>query len=116
MPGMPAHTSGVSYYSGRMEKPRCTLPEPACDVAIIGGGPVGLLLANLLGARGLRIVICEKRTEAPSHSQAIGITPPSLEILAPLGFDEEFVRQGVRVSDVFVHGESGHHGVCTVRD
>ena len=27
-----------------------------CDVLVCGMGPVGLLLANLLGARGLRVV------------------------------------------------------------
>ncbi|MDB6072767.1 MAG: hypothetical protein JWO89_407, partial [Verrucomicrobiaceae bacterium] len=31
-------------------------PAPAFDVAIVGAGPVGLLLANMLGARGLSVL------------------------------------------------------------
>ena len=61
-----------------------------CDVAIVGAGPVGLLLANLLGAQGVRTCLFDKRTEPQTSSMAIGITPPSLEILKRLGLDEVF--------------------------
>ncbi len=91
-------------------------PAPAFDVAIVGAGPVGLLLANMLGARGLRVLLVERRTEPPAHSQAIGITPPSLHILAKLGLDHEFLRQGVQVRDCQVHGESGYLGCMTFRN
>jgi len=52
------------------------------DVTIVGAGPVGLLLANLLGARGVRTLVFDKRTEPQTSSMAIGITPPSLEIMS----------------------------------
>src|SRR5215207_6209411 len=74
-----------------MPHSRATTPDPhhslECDVAIVGAGPVGLLLANLLGARGVRTLIIEKRREPQTSSMAIGITPPSLEILRCLGLD-----------------------------
>ncbi len=89
---------------------------PPFDVAIIGAGPVGLLLASLLGAKGLRVLVLERRTELPAHSQAIGITPPSLKILAKLGLDDEFIRRGVLVRDCHLHGESGHLGCVSFRD
>ena len=67
------------------------------DVVIAGGGPVGLLLANLLGRRGLSVLVAERRTGPPRHSMAIGITPPSLSILKRLDLDDEFTRRGVSI-------------------
>ncbi|MBN1268117.1 MAG: FAD-dependent monooxygenase, partial [Kiritimatiellae bacterium] len=76
-------------------------------MAIIGAGPVGLLLANLLGARGLRTLLVEKRTELPATSMAIGITPPSMEILSTLGLHDRFAENGVRIREAGVHDERG---------
>jgi len=86
------------------------------DVAIVGAGPVGLLLANLLGRHGLSVVVLEKRLQTPGTSQAIGITPPSLDILAELGLAEEFVARGISMRDCFVHGDSGPLGICSFRN
>jgi len=72
------------------------------DILIVGAGPVGLLLANLLGQAGVRTLVVEKRTAPPDQSMAIGITPPSLEILGRLGLDGEFIRHGVRIRTVHV--------------
>ena len=79
--------------------------EPAVetDVLIVGGGPVGLLLANLLGHANIRTLVLERRHAPPVQSMAIGVTPPSLEILRPLGLDTEFVRAGVPVRNAGVH-------------
>src|SRR6185436_18438777 len=55
----------------------------------------GLLLANLLGARGVHTHLFDKRTEPLVDSMAIGITPPSLEILHALGLDRVFCQTGV---------------------
>lgn len=81
------------------------VPE-AVDLLIAGGGPIGLILANLLGRRGLRVLVVERRIEPPLHSMAIGITPPSLALLQRLGLDETFIRQGVSIDTarVFENG------------
>src|SRR3569623_3288806 len=86
------------------------------DVAIVGAGPVGLLLACLLGARGRRVVLLDRRVAPPVHSMAIGITPPSLHILSKLGMEQEFIRQGVRVRDCHIHGEAGALGGVSFRE
>ncbi|MFN0078853.1 MAG: FAD-dependent oxidoreductase [Prosthecobacter sp.] len=86
------------------------------DVIIIGAGPVGLLLALLLGQRGLNVLVLEQRTELPQQSQAIGITPPSLEILATVGLAQSFVQSGVCIRDCFVHGHTGRLGGVSFRD
>ncbi|MCG3147823.1 MAG: 3-(3-hydroxy-phenyl)propionate/3-hydroxycinnamic acid hydroxylase [Verrucomicrobiae bacterium] len=77
-------------------------PATDCDVLIVGAGPVGLLLANLLGKAGVRTIVVERRTAPPSQSMAIGITPPSLEILEKLGLADEFVQRGVRIHTAHV--------------
>ncbi len=89
---------------------------PDCDVLVVGAGPVGLLLANFLGQAGLRVVVVERRTGPIPHSAAIGITPPSLQILATLGLDAEFLSRGVRVRDCIIHGEGGKLGRVSFRD
>lgn len=86
------------------------------DVAIVGAGPVGLLLGALLGQKGLRILIVDQRAAPLTHSQAIGITPPSLEILARLGLAEVFVQQGVQIRDCHVHGQTGDLGCASFRE
>jgi 2-polyprenyl-6-methoxyphenol hydroxylase-like FAD-dependent oxidoreductase/protein-S-isoprenylcysteine O-methyltransferase Ste14 len=86
------------------------------EVAIVGGGPVGLLLACLLGQRCVRVVVLEKNTTRETWSQAIGITPPSLRILSRLGLDEAFVARGVPIRECHVHGQSGPVGTASFRE
>jgi 2-polyprenyl-6-methoxyphenol hydroxylase-like FAD-dependent oxidoreductase len=62
---------------------------------IVGAGPVGLLLANLLGRAGVPVEVRERRQSLPERSMAIGITPPSMELLRGLGLLDAFVSQGV---------------------
>ena len=79
-----------------------TLMRTTC--LIVGAGPVGLLLGNLLGKQGVDTVIVDKKAGPSSHSRAIGITPPSLEILSTLGLDSAFIAEGVSITSAFVHG------------
>lgn len=90
--------------------------KPELDAIIVGGGPVGLLLACLLQKRGLSFRVLEKRTQPITHSAAIGITPPSLHILDQLGLAREFIEAGVKVYDCFVHGRKSKLGRVTFRD
>lgn len=76
---------------------------PDYDVMIVGGGPVGLLLGNMLGRQGLSTLLIEKTPAPPAESMAIGITPPSLELFQQLDIDQDFIRQGVRVDHAKVH-------------
>ncbi|HEX2246590.1 MAG TPA: NAD(P)/FAD-dependent oxidoreductase [Arthrobacter sp.] len=69
------------------------------DVAIVGAGPVGLLLGILLRRRGLDVVILEQRRRRSDHSRAIGIHPPALAVLGEAGAAERLVASGVRIRD-----------------
>ncbi|MDA0748589.1 MAG: FAD-dependent monooxygenase, partial [bacterium] len=80
------------------------------EVLIVGGGPVGLLLGNLLGQQGIRCAVVEQRREPLKESRAIGVMPPSLHILKHLGLDRAFVEAGVQVVTAQVHNEWGPLG------
>ncbi|SIQ28208.1 2-polyprenyl-6-methoxyphenol hydroxylase [Alkalispirochaeta americana] len=73
---------------------------------IAGAGPTGLLLGNLLGAAGRRVTILEAalRPGPVEESRAIGITPPSLEILEEAGLIEDFLGSGLPIHHAVVHG------------
>ncbi|MEJ2287240.1 MAG: NAD(P)/FAD-dependent oxidoreductase [Deinococcales bacterium] len=68
------------------------------EVAIVGGGPVGLLLACLLAMEGVRVAVLERRRERSEHSRSIGVHPPALEVAARAGVADALVDAGVRVS------------------
>lgn len=76
------------------------------QVVIVGGGPTGLLTAVLLSARGVESVVLERSTAIGPGSRAIGITPPSLEILDSVGLADAMVSRGVLVRRAVVHNGS----------
>ncbi|MCF7818964.1 MAG: FAD-dependent monooxygenase [Kiritimatiellales bacterium] len=88
------------------QKPPAAGRKTDADVVIIGAGPIGLMLANLLGKCGLRVLVAERRTHLPEESMAIGITPPSLHFLKALELDREFVARGTSITTakVFENG------------
>jgi len=75
------------------------------DVIVVGGGPVGLLLAHLLGRYGHTVLVLESNTAPAVRSMAIGITPPSLDILRLLDLDEAFIAAGLPIREAWVHEE-----------
>ena len=68
------------------------------DIAVVGAGPVGTMLAVELARRGLDVVLLERRTSPSLHSRAIGIHPPSLTILERLGVALPLLERAVRIT------------------
>lgn len=73
------------------------------DIIVVGAGPVGMLAALLSAQQGGGVLLLEQSATRHLQSRAIGITPPSLEILSRLGLAELFIAQGVpvRVSEAY---------------
>lgn len=74
------------------------------EIIVVGAGPVGMLAALLSARQGLRILLLEQSAERRIQSRAIGITPPSLEILNNLGLAGAFIENGVAVRISEAHG------------
>lgn len=59
------------------------------DVAIVGGGPVGTMLAILLGKQGRKVTLIERWKEAYDRPRAVTYDHEIARILATLGIDSE---------------------------
>nr|WP_315592446.1 bifunctional 3-(3-hydroxy-phenyl)propionate/3-hydroxycinnamic acid hydroxylase [uncultured Cupriavidus sp.] len=55
------------------------------DVAIIGAGPVGLMIANILGLQGVRVTIVEKLDQLIDYPRAIGLDDEALRVFQAVG-------------------------------
>ena len=67
------------------------------EIAIVGGGAVGLCLACLLSLHGISCLVLERRTTPQQHSRAIGIHPPALHVLHAAGVAETLIAAGIRI-------------------
>ena len=79
-------------------------PVKSPEIIVVGAGAVGLMLGNLLGQQNLPTLILEKAAQPRRGARAIGITPPSLDLLATLNLDRKFLQAGVRVRHAVLHG------------
>ncbi|WP_438352142.1 FAD-dependent oxidoreductase [Microbacterium sp. CJ88] len=68
------------------------------DVAVVGAGPVGLLIAGLLARSGIDVALYERRDAAGPGSRAIGVHAPVLAALEPSGLTDVLLAHAVRVS------------------
>nr|WP_315595273.1 bifunctional 3-(3-hydroxy-phenyl)propionate/3-hydroxycinnamic acid hydroxylase [uncultured Cupriavidus sp.] len=55
------------------------------DVAIIGAGPVGLMIANILGLQGVRVTVIEKLDQIIDYPRAIGLDDEALRVFQAVG-------------------------------
>ena len=65
---------------------------PGCDVIIIGLGPTGLVLANLLGQRGWNVVGFEADTDVYYAPRAVHFDDEVMRIFQEAGLHEAMIR------------------------
>ena len=72
-----------------------SLPK-ACDVLIVGAGPVGMAMANLLARQGVSGIIVDRALKIFEQPRAIALDNEALRILQWTGLDENsFERIGI---------------------
>ncbi|MCW1931057.1 FAD-dependent monooxygenase [Pararhodobacter zhoushanensis] len=64
------------------------MPKAITDVAIIGGGPVGLTAANLLGHLGIDCTLFERNETTSFHPRGHVVNTRTMEILRSVGLEE----------------------------
>ena len=57
------------------------------DVAIIGGGPGGATLANILASRGVSTALIERQKDFSKEFRGEGLMPSGKAVLEQIGFD-----------------------------
>lgn len=80
------------------------------DIAIVGGGPVGLSLALALGDSGRRVTVLEARPQGPvTDARAIVLSHGSRLILERLGVWVRLAAQATAITTIHV-SQRGHLG------
>ena len=60
------------------------------DVAVVGGGQVGLMTACELAIQSVKVVVLERRLNRIRNSRALTLHPRSLELMAMRGIENRF--------------------------
>ena len=83
------------------------------QVAIIGAGPAGLLLAQLLHQRGIESVVLEARSREyiESRVRAGVLEHQSVDILREAGVGERMMREGLPHKGIFLHFNGRNHRI-----
>lgn len=58
---------------------------PDVDVVVVGAGPVGLTLANILGLQGVRTLLVEERDTLIDYPRGVGLDDESLRTFQSIG-------------------------------
>ena len=66
------------------------------DVLVVGAGPTGLMLANQLARRNIRVLIIDRHPGPSLQTRALGVQARTLEIYAHLGIVERALELGKR--------------------
>lgn len=77
------------------------------EVLIIGAGPTGLTLANLLGMKGVRTILIEARDALIDYPRAVGIDDESLRAMQTLGLVDEVLVHTVPDQQVRIVNGTG---------
>ena len=75
----------------RCAQARANMSECDCDVAIVGTGPTGLVLAHFLAQAGVRTWLIEKASSTVDEARAVSIDDESLRSLQTMGMLERFL-------------------------
>ncbi len=65
------------------------------DVVVVGAGPVGLTLANILGLQGVRTLVIEERESLIDYPRGVGLDDESLRTFQSIGLVEHVLPHTV---------------------
>ncbi|HKV20847.1 MAG TPA: bifunctional 3-(3-hydroxy-phenyl)propionate/3-hydroxycinnamic acid hydroxylase [Mycobacterium sp.] len=65
------------------------------DVVIVGGGPVGLTLANILGPQGVQTLVVDERDSLIDYPRGVGLDDEALRTFQSIGLVEQVLPHTV---------------------
>jgi 3-(3-hydroxy-phenyl)propionate hydroxylase len=65
-------------------------------VLIVGAGPVGVTMANLLGTYGVRTLVVERSTEVFDYPRAVGLDDEAMRTFQAAGLADEMLRDMIQ--------------------
>ncbi|WP_020070468.1 bifunctional 3-(3-hydroxy-phenyl)propionate/3-hydroxycinnamic acid hydroxylase MhpA [Paraburkholderia caledonica] len=72
------------------------------DVLIIGAGPVGLMLANLLGQQGINVLLVEKSETLIDYPRAVGIDDEALRAMQTAGLVDDVLPHTIPDQKIYM--------------
>ncbi|SEN36285.1 kynurenine 3-monooxygenase [Luteibacter sp. UNCMF331Sha3.1] len=90
---------------------------PRNDIAVVGAGLVGALVATLLTQRGFRVTVYERRSDPRragfegGRSINLALAERGLHALRATGLAEKVLEQAVMMRGRMVHDPAGHSGL-----
>ena len=67
------------------------MSEARTAVAIVGAGPVGVTIANLLGTYGVDTVVIDRSTEILEYPRAVGMDDEALRVFQAAGLADDLL-------------------------
>lgn len=74
----------------------------SADVLIVGAGPVGLMLANLLGQQGVKVLVVEKNETLIDYPRAVGIDDEALRAMQTVGLVEDVLPHTIPDQKIYM--------------
>jgi 3-(3-hydroxy-phenyl)propionate hydroxylase len=78
-----------------------------CDVAVVGAGPAGAVLANLLGHAGVSVVVLEAAKAIIGHPRAVGIDDEAIRTLQSFGLAQVIMDNSLQNMPIRYHDSTG---------
>jgi 3-(3-hydroxy-phenyl)propionate hydroxylase len=88
-------------------------PALETDVMVVGAGPVGLVLANLLGSHGVRVELIERRETTGLEPRAVLMDDESLRCVQAVGLHEPILANTLSGYGAGYYSQAG--GRCFAR-
>jgi 3-(3-hydroxy-phenyl)propionate hydroxylase len=71
------------------------IPDIETDVLVVGAGPVGLTLANILGLQGIRTVVVDERDTLIDYPRGVGLDDEALRTFQSIGLADRVLPHTV---------------------
>ena len=77
------------------------------DVIIVGAGPAGTTLANLLGGYGVRTIVLEREAEIIDYPRAVGMDDEALRAFQTVGLAQPLLKDMIQNTLLRYHHSNG---------